>query len=144
MTLWREIVFPENDGLETCFFQNDSLDPSKFTFQNFFNFYHQLVGRTEVDLIFAEMYAPSLFFFCLFLCLPSQSLHVHLAYPPANFPSPATTTATVFIKSLSCMGMCSVLFTHFLVVLSCSPSLSLCFSYLLTDTHSQTHSFMMD
>ncbi|KAL8603606.1 hypothetical protein ACOMHN_005548 [Nucella lapillus] len=35
--------------------KSDSLDPSKFTFQNFFNFYHQLVGRIEVDLIFAEM-----------------------------------------------------------------------------------------
>ncbi|KAK7474679.1 hypothetical protein BaRGS_00034044, partial [Batillaria attramentaria] len=33
----------------------DSLDPQKFTFQNFFNFYHQLTGRTEVDMIFAEM-----------------------------------------------------------------------------------------
>ncbi|XP_076463725.1 1-phosphatidylinositol 4,5-bisphosphate phosphodiesterase beta-1-like [Babylonia areolata] len=35
--------------------KSDSLDPSKFNFQNFFNFYHQLVGRTEVDTIFAEM-----------------------------------------------------------------------------------------
>jgi hypothetical protein len=38
-----------------CVFQSDSLDPSKFTFENFFHFYQHLTGRTEVDTIFDEM-----------------------------------------------------------------------------------------
>ena len=55
-----KIAFHNDDGHENVF-QSDSLDPNKFTFQNFFNFYHQLVGRTEIDLIFAEMYVQFYF-----------------------------------------------------------------------------------
>ena len=36
-------------------FQNDTIDPSKFTFEDFFTFYRHLVGRTEVDKVFDEM-----------------------------------------------------------------------------------------
>ncbi|XP_067682324.1 1-phosphatidylinositol 4,5-bisphosphate phosphodiesterase beta-1-like isoform X2 [Haliotis asinina] len=35
--------------------KNGTIDPSKFTFDNFFNFHHQLVGRTEVVKVFEEM-----------------------------------------------------------------------------------------
>ncbi|XP_059176401.1 1-phosphatidylinositol 4,5-bisphosphate phosphodiesterase classes I and II-like isoform X4 [Physella acuta] len=33
----------------------DAINPQKFTFDNFFNFYRHLVGRTEVDKIFDEL-----------------------------------------------------------------------------------------
>lgn len=37
------------------FFQTDAINPQKFTFENFFNFYRHLLGRTEVDKIFDEL-----------------------------------------------------------------------------------------
>ncbi|XP_071081151.1 1-phosphatidylinositol 4,5-bisphosphate phosphodiesterase beta-1-like [Haliotis cracherodii] len=35
--------------------KNGTVDPNKFSFDNFFNFHHQLVGRTEVVKVFEEM-----------------------------------------------------------------------------------------
>ncbi|CAL1539426.1 unnamed protein product [Lymnaea stagnalis] len=35
--------------------KTDTINPQKFTFDNFFNFYRHLVGRTEVDKIFDEL-----------------------------------------------------------------------------------------
>ncbi|KAJ8308701.1 hypothetical protein KUTeg_013575 [Tegillarca granosa] len=35
--------------------KNDTLDPSKFQFEDYFNFYRHLVGRTEVDKVFDEV-----------------------------------------------------------------------------------------
>lgn len=35
--------------------KNDTIDPGKFTFEDFFTFYRHLVGRTEVDKVFDEM-----------------------------------------------------------------------------------------
>ncbi|XP_070179515.1 1-phosphatidylinositol 4,5-bisphosphate phosphodiesterase classes I and II-like [Littorina saxatilis] len=35
--------------------KNDAVEPSKLTFENFFNFYIQLTGRSEVDLIFQQL-----------------------------------------------------------------------------------------
>jgi len=36
-------------------FQNEFIDPNKFTFDDFFTFYRHLVQRTEVDKVFDEM-----------------------------------------------------------------------------------------
>ncbi|CAG5128721.1 unnamed protein product, partial [Candidula unifasciata] len=35
--------------------KTDAINPQKFTFENFFNFYRHLLGRTEVDKIFDEL-----------------------------------------------------------------------------------------
>ncbi|KAK3092878.1 hypothetical protein FSP39_008286 [Pinctada imbricata] len=35
--------------------KNETIDPGKFTFEDFFNFYRHLVGRTEVDKVFDEV-----------------------------------------------------------------------------------------
>ncbi|XP_078316374.1 1-phosphatidylinositol 4,5-bisphosphate phosphodiesterase classes I and II-like isoform X3 [Crassostrea virginica] len=35
--------------------QNETIDPNKFSFDEFFNFYRHLVGRTEVDKVFDEV-----------------------------------------------------------------------------------------
>ncbi|XP_060077533.1 1-phosphatidylinositol 4,5-bisphosphate phosphodiesterase beta-1-like [Ylistrum balloti] len=35
--------------------KNETIDPNKFTFDGFFNFYRHLVGRTEVDKVFDEI-----------------------------------------------------------------------------------------
>ncbi|XP_069116132.1 1-phosphatidylinositol 4,5-bisphosphate phosphodiesterase beta-1-like isoform X3 [Argopecten irradians] len=35
--------------------KNETIDPNRFTFDGFFNFYRHLVGRTEVDKVFDEI-----------------------------------------------------------------------------------------
>ncbi|KAL3875090.1 hypothetical protein ACJMK2_038024 [Sinanodonta woodiana] len=45
-------------ALESAGFQatkNDTIDPNGFTFDDFFNFYRHLCGRTEVDKVFEEI-----------------------------------------------------------------------------------------
>lgn len=41
--------------LFSFFFQNDSLSPSSFSFEDFLTFYKNLSGRTEVEKIFDEL-----------------------------------------------------------------------------------------
>ncbi|XP_061173851.1 1-phosphatidylinositol 4,5-bisphosphate phosphodiesterase beta-1-like isoform X2 [Saccostrea echinata] len=35
--------------------QNETIDPNKFSFEDFFSFYRHLIGRTEVDKVFDEV-----------------------------------------------------------------------------------------
>ena len=39
----------------TLYFQNDSISPDKFSFEEFWAFYNRLCDRKDIDTIFAEM-----------------------------------------------------------------------------------------